>query len=434
MAFVEGSSVHLAGIQARPELNGQKGMLIRFLHNVGRWEVQLDGAPQGSSLSLSPANLKLCDESPKALAEDNFDDSRVDVAVGSYVRVVGIQARPELNGRCGLALHFASGKSRWQVLLEGSPYEKPLSVKPGNLEALPRQFHAQEVAGKGLGMLATSKIKKGSLILAEKPAFMMSAVEGLTAKMAGVAVEESVLVDKVRQLAPDARQAFWSLHDCKMHNGKKSARGIFETNAIATGEASSADTLNGLCILGSRFNHGCQPNVSRVWKDNLGLEVFRAATDVSKGSELCIYYVDVRRNRRERQAQLKASFDFVCSCEVCRLEGNAQAASDKLRDALLRLDSEVVDGSQNPQDALAKVKRVLDIIQRELAGNPWWFKRAYYDGFQWALGAGDLELAKSMMKQAIENKVLCEGDYPDDQMVNFRKWAVNPLLKLSGSL
>jgi len=79
------------------------------------------------------------------------------------------------------------------------------------------------------------------------------------------------------------------------------------------------------------------------------------------------------------------------------------------------------------------VNRLLDVIQEEFAGDPWYSMRACYDGFQWALGAGNIELASSMMKSAIHNKILCEGDYPEDKLSTWRRWAANPLLKLSGA-
>uniref|UniRef100_A0A7S1RYP4 Uncharacterized protein n=1 Tax=Alexandrium catenella TaxID=2925 RepID=A0A7S1RYP4_ALECA len=115
------------------------------------------------------------------------------------------------------------------------------------------------------------------------------------------------------------------------------------------------------------------------------------------------------------------------------MTGRAQAASDKLRAELRRLDGEIVDGTQSPEKALIKVNRALDIVREELGGDPVWSKRAYYDGFQWALGAGNIKLAKSFMNSAIESMIAGEGDYPDEQLSTWRKWAVDPLLKLAGS-
>lgn len=437
MALARGGRVRIEGLQARPELNGQEGTLVRFIESSERWQVKLNDSSDGSTLSLRPANLQClvatggntegCDEDEAARADGADLRSRaVALGAGSRVRLAGLKARQELNGRFGLALSFDLAKSRWRVALQGLPHESYILLKADNLEVLPHRILLAKIAGKGMGVQAVADIERGELVLAEKPALTLSRWEMM-------APDEDVLLDKVRQLEVQEQTDFWSLHDFKQRDGAKSARGIFDTNAIACGESTCRDTVNGMFLLGSRFNHSCRPNVNRVWKQSLGLELFHAAIDIPQGTELCIYYQDVRDSRRERQAELERAFRFTCACEVCSLTGRAQAASDKLRAELRRLDGEIVDGTQSPENALIKVNRALDIVREELGGDPVWSKRAYYDGFQWALGAGNIKLAKSFMNSAIESMIAGEGDYPDEQLSTWRKWAVDPLLKLAGS-
>lgn len=49
-----GQSVRLAGLQARPDLNGEVGIALRFVEGSGRWLVRLKG---GEGKQLKPANL-----------------------------------------------------------------------------------------------------------------------------------------------------------------------------------------------------------------------------------------------------------------------------------------------------------------------------------------------------------------------------------------
>jgi hypothetical protein len=50
-----GQTVCLQGLVARPDLNGRKGMALRFLPDAGRWEVQLCS---GEGVKVKPANIQ----------------------------------------------------------------------------------------------------------------------------------------------------------------------------------------------------------------------------------------------------------------------------------------------------------------------------------------------------------------------------------------
>ena len=63
-----GKRVTLHGLQARPELNGRRGLCVEYLPERGRCAVRLDGAAEDAApLLLKPACLRMCfDETPKA--------------------------------------------------------------------------------------------------------------------------------------------------------------------------------------------------------------------------------------------------------------------------------------------------------------------------------------------------------------------------------
>ena len=48
------------------------------------------------------------------------------------VRIVGLQARPELNGRCGVAGRFDAAKGRYAVAVEGEA--EAVLLKSANLQ------------------------------------------------------------------------------------------------------------------------------------------------------------------------------------------------------------------------------------------------------------------------------------------------------------
>mmetsp|Transcript_127867 Transcript_127867/g.322867 ORF Transcript_127867/g.322867 Transcript_127867/m.322867 type:complete len:92 (+) Transcript_127867:2-277(+) len=80
----------------------------------------------GSRLVLHVDNL--------ARAADGSGDDAVLLTVGGHVRICGLKARLDLNGRAGTLQALDEASHRWTVLLDGETSEK--SVREANLEPL----------------------------------------------------------------------------------------------------------------------------------------------------------------------------------------------------------------------------------------------------------------------------------------------------------
>merc|ERR1712083_1153867 len=118
--------------------------------------------------------------------------------------------------------------------------------------------------------------------------------------------------------------------------GNKTACGICLTNAFSL----PSPLQFGLFLIGSLFNHSCDPNVHWAWCQHRGHAVFRTIQDVESGTELSICYdkrilfdpTEVRRAETQRNWKLR------CCCASCSLVGGARAASDARRlDTAVRL-------------------------------------------------------------------------------------------------
>ena len=72
---------------------------------------------------------------------------------------------------------------------------------------------------------------------------------------------------------------------------------------------------SGMYIEASVFNHSCRPNATTVW-NGLRLEV-RAIKDIAAGKEITTNYVDIKKNRSERQTELREHYYFTCACDRC---------------------------------------------------------------------------------------------------------------------
>ena len=111
-----GKRVRVVGIKSRPELNGKCGLADGYNAAKGRIRVLLDVNP-GEPMMLKPANLE---------AEAPLD--------GMRVVVVGLKARPDLNGATGRADGYNPLKGRYRVRLDDAdPTSAPLMLKPANV-------------------------------------------------------------------------------------------------------------------------------------------------------------------------------------------------------------------------------------------------------------------------------------------------------------
>ena len=56
------------------------------------------------------------------------------ITAGARVRVEGLKAKPQLNGKVGTAVKWVTARGRWLVRVDGD--RRPLGLKPGNLVVL----------------------------------------------------------------------------------------------------------------------------------------------------------------------------------------------------------------------------------------------------------------------------------------------------------
>ena len=87
--------VTVQGLQSKPELNSKRGTVIRYDEHTNRYNVFV--MDTGKTVSLKPENVIL----------DN----------GTVARIVGLQGKPELNGRYGTIKTWTSESNRYDVQL-----------------------------------------------------------------------------------------------------------------------------------------------------------------------------------------------------------------------------------------------------------------------------------------------------------------------------
>ena len=123
-AALVGRRVRLHGLAARPALNGCEGSFtlngcegscLSYDADKGRYAVMLtQDAQAASGACIKALRPWLSADNLTAVADPD------DTLLGTVVRLVGLQATPELNGRIGTAVAFDAAEGRYRVLLLGA--------------------------------------------------------------------------------------------------------------------------------------------------------------------------------------------------------------------------------------------------------------------------------------------------------------------------
>lgn len=201
----------------------------------------------------------------------------------------------------------------------------------------PLPYRVVEIPGKGRGLVANRKIRKGERIIAEDAILALP----IHAHLELAPERRRHLYDMVLEnLPPEARNEFLSQVGDDVttvidHNG-------FE---IHTGRDDDAIKYVGAFPEQALINHDCRPKSvlhlplkidqdSHLAGHSLAYH-FRGMThittairDIDAGEELSLSYIDVTLPLRHRQTRLSALWDFGCTCEACQLPSAGAEESD----------------------------------------------------------------------------------------------------------
>ncbi len=275
----------------------------------------------------------------------------------------------------------------------------------------------REVRDKGLGVIAATKIAKGTRILSEAALFRVPRSTN-SKKQLGEA-----LAKKISALNDNQRQAFLSLHNA-FEDEATPGLGIVRTNALPLGSDAST---GGIFLDASRINHACIQNAQNSWNEDLQRLTIHAIRDIDEGEEITIMYIPDRANRSARQLVLHRDFRFTCSCPLCALTGPQLGLSNERLDEILRLDRVIGDPNRivnSPLQALHDVRKLLRLCEEE-GINDATIPRAYYDAFQIAIMNGDLARATVFVERAATTRAVLEG-HDSPTVRRHRKLAKTP--------
>ena len=245
-----------------------------------------------------------------------------------------------------------------------------------------KPFKLTALQGKGLGYVATRKIKKGELILREEPILI---------RQVGESNKTSLPSDQFHKLSHSVQKDIFSLHikdplteiaftefdtdaqndimksvgdDCNSSLGSKMLEGIFNSNGIWMRCNSSGGSDCGLYLSFSRLNHSCVPNLVCTNTNDRGVMEVRTIRHIAPGQELCVNYIQGYEDfptAEQRLNKLSKEWRFDCMCPLCQDPED----SDKRRRELYRLHSLIrsLMGQGNIVDALKTAEMKLSLMK-----------------------------------------------------------------------
>ncbi|RSL59069.1 hypothetical protein CEP53_005939 [Fusarium sp. AF-6] len=272
-----------------------------------------------------------------------------------------------------------------EVLYENSAYS--IRRVPGN--------------NKGYGIVAASKIPKGTRILAEAPLIRLPREVG-SKYHARVSIAA-----KLSKFPPEYGKGYRELCNAYPDDDKEVA--IALTNALPLGPKSSD---SGVFLQASRFNHSCLPNAQETWNENLGKLTVHACVDIEEGQEITINYLKKLACRKDRQQALEDNCRFRCVCSLCSASVAERRLSDKRQEEIQKLYNEVTSTMArhlDPLENLHKIQRMLELMRKEGIRDVR-LPKAYLQAFLTTISHGDQARAQIFAQRAFESRKTLEGD------------------------
>ncbi|KAF2840497.1 SET domain-containing protein, partial [Patellaria atrata CBS 101060] len=194
----------------------------------------------------------------------------------------------------------------------------------------PPAYVVQDIPGKGKGVVAQRKIRRGEMFMVDFPVLV-----------AGVKFPE---VLSVRQGSELIKWAVMQLPrpELVLELGRSVGGGVVEdvlkTNVFAL-EIEGTPHM-ALYPEISRINHACKPNAfTRASPRILNTEVV-AHRDIELGEEITLTYIPSILPHSERRLKLRA-WNFTCACPICSAPASGIAHSDSQRARIQAIGDEL---------------------------------------------------------------------------------------------
>jgi len=310
-------------------------------------------------------------------------------------------------------------------------------------------FRVTPIEGKGLGIIATKFIKRGTLILKEVP--QIPHVERPTSMEVDLWKRYiKTLIKLFYQMSEPDQEEYLKLHnryegeffvdECFIivrravmaeEKDKQKAEkilkiyGIFRTNKF----------VNGVKIKTSRFNHSCSPNATASYAaGSKCCEGIYATYDIKEGTEITFMYHEDQflsmRKRAYRQKKL-SEMGFTCFCDLCKKQDESatdvnvteiETKIEELIEEIKKLNDDMSAACKGTTPMMIYLQYPPDKCRRHIEC----YKQLYKLGKERKAPCDDMyQILRQGHKAAeFEWQICCANDLPKE-MEEFKKEGIN---------
>ncbi|TGO38006.1 hypothetical protein BHYA_0084g00380 [Botrytis hyacinthi] len=271
---------------------------------------------------------------------------------------------------------FASG--RGISLLTTPKIASKIASLPGFTSSLPFQplynssnpapFEIRQLPGRGMGVIATRPIKRGTILFAyptigiyHNSAFPRSHNSSSSSSPQN---HTSLFSLSATQLPPSTSNLLYSLaaHEplCQLHNSE-GIIGRLNTNTF--GEDFLGQEHSIVVPETARLNHDCRPNANYYFDARTLMHYTVAGRDIAVGEEITITYTNPLIPSGSRRSALHHSWGFHCTCPHCLLPVPQRQHSNHLILTILSLQSALEYNSSSPFPPVDFISKSLYLIE-----------------------------------------------------------------------
>lgn len=263
---------------------------------------------------------------------------------------------------------------------EFKPGSKTLAVPPE--PSATHLYELRQTADKGLGLFATSFIRRGTEIIREEPLLKISenAIQNVWGPYCRLTTAQKAAYDSLHAFKPhglnlehasrcyliDPNDDSLEEDDIEeMVQDQVRVMSIFAVNNFRLAPSGLA-----VYATASRLNHSCVPNVHHSYNPTLKRITVHAVRDILPNEELFTTYLGgdgAYQVRGQRIEKLRSAYGFICHCPAC---SDHTGTSDGRRELMSRITWGLTQFTQGniiphpfvPAHPLAGLKQAEDLI------------------------------------------------------------------------
>ncbi|OCL02486.1 SET domain-containing protein, partial [Glonium stellatum] len=254
--------------------------------------------------------------------------------------------------------HFRFGRGISFVTTPEIAIEITRSYEFSDYERLPPSepppYRAEELLGRGIGLLANRTIKSGETVMGNPPVIvlMQKALDTLERE------QRYALLHKAVGQLPEQTQT--QIRALAKSRGGDEIGDIVQTNSIGQSYGKGVRHLS-IVPEAARINHDCRPNSFYRFDDkDLTLQVF-ALRNIEAGEEISFNYAGAEFPRDARHSYLQAHWGFTCACSLCTASHQAIAASDSRLNEISNIKAQL---RNTPPRSTASLHEILSLVQK----------------------------------------------------------------------